>query len=236
MRRQGFSLLELLLASVLMGSLFLVVLALGNSSITLRERERARGRLADELSLTATVLARELYTVGYRLTGQALALSPDSQGDSLQGWFLCEAGMEELCGESLGQIRGTGYAVDQGALRWGACTGAGCAPSPDNPVLGGDEVRVEAFRVAYLEGDAWKRQAQAVNLGQEGASPKVSALALYLLASAPVRGGAPAFTPGSTLIYPPGLSPSLLELPAVANDGRLRAEKLWIVQTPNLAR
>lgn len=85
MRRHGFSLLELLLASVLMGSLLLVVLALENSSATLRERERARGRLADELSLTATVLARELYTVGYRLTGQALVLSPSSQGDGVQG-------------------------------------------------------------------------------------------------------------------------------------------------------
>ena len=58
MRRYGFSLLELLLASALLGSLFLVVLALENSSATLRERERARGRLADELSLTALALAR----------------------------------------------------------------------------------------------------------------------------------------------------------------------------------
>lgn len=114
MRRHGFSLLELLLASVLMGSLLLVVLALENSSATLRERERARGRLADELSLTATVLARELYTVGYRLTGQALVLSPSSQGDGVQGWFLCEAGMEEICGESMGEVRGTGYEVNQG--------------------------------------------------------------------------------------------------------------------------
>ncbi len=90
--------------------------------------------------------------------------------------------------------------------------------------------------MAYLEGGTWKRQAQAVNLAPEGATPKVSALALYLLASVPVRGGAPAFTPGSTLSYPPGLSPGLLQLPAATNDGRLWAEKLWIVQTPNLAR
>ena len=236
MRRHGFSLLELLLASVLLGSLFLVVLALENSSATLRERERARGRLADELSLTALALAREFYTVGYRLTGQALVLSLSPEGDGLTGWFLCEAGMEEVCGESLGQVRGTGYGVSQGALRWGACTGAGCSPSPTNPILGGDEIQVEAFRVAYLEGGTWKRQAQAVNLAPEGATPKVSALALYLLASIPVRGGAPTFTPGSTLSYPPGLSPGLLNLPPAAGDGRLRAEKLWLVQTPNLAR
>ena len=174
--------------------------------------------------------------MGYRLTGQALVLSPSSQGDGVQGWFLCEAGMEEICGESMGEVRGTGYEVNQGALRWGACKGEGCAPLPNNPVLGGDEVQVEAVRVAYLEGGTWKRQAQAVNLRPEGASPKVSALALYLLASVPVRGGAPAFTPGSTLSYPPGLTSSLLELPGAPNDGRLRAEKLWIVQTPNLAR
>lgn len=74
-------------------------------------------------------------------------------------------------------------------------------------------MQVEAFRVAYLEGGTWKRQAQAVNLRPEGASPKVSALALYLLASVPVRGGAPAFTPGSTLSYPLGLPPAFWNFP-----------------------
>jgi len=236
MRRHGFSLLELLLASVLLGGLLLVVLALESSSAALRERERARGRLADELSLTATVLAREFYTVGYRLTGQALVLNPNAQGDQVQGWFFCETGMEEICGESLGEVRGTGYGASGGVLRWGACTEAGCAPTLNNPVLGGDEVRVEAFRVAYLEGATWKRGAQTVSLGAQGASPKVKALAFYLLASVPVRGGAPAFTPGSTLDYPPGLSSSLLALPPTTEENRLYGERLWIVQTPNLAR
>ncbi len=237
MRKPGFTLLELLIALAILGLLLTAVLGFTASTGRVERGARARALLAEDLSLAATVLAREAYLAGYRVQGEGASLA----GGRLLFRFLCEKseegeegkkGMEAYCSQgSMGKVRTVGYEVRGGTLYWGTCHDPGCAPAINNPVMDG----VEAFLFAYQAGGGWTASPVTVSLGAGGATPRVQALAFYLLARAPVRTGAPAFTPGSAVEWPPGLR-SVFPLPTPPADGHPRAERLVVVQTPNLAR
>ncbi|GBD18237.1 MAG: prepilin-type N-terminal cleavage/methylation domain-containing protein [Thermus sp.] len=235
-RNHGFSLVELLVALAILGLLLGAVLAFTQSSSRLERGQRALALLAEDLSLTATVLAREVYLAGYQMqAGNPLVVQG---GNTLTLRFFCEGGMEIFCSTAtMNQVRTVQYKLDGGTLYWGVCPGVTCTPTATHPVLDG----VLHFRIAYLSGGNWSATDLTVNAGPQGTNPKVEALALYLLVQSPLRTGARGFTPGDTIAWttvPNGNSlKAQLDLPSSAGgDGRPVAERLVLVQTPNLMR
>lgn len=234
--RLGFTLLEILVALAILGILLGAVLAFTQSSSRLERGQRALALLAEDLSLTATVLAREVYLAGYQIqAGNPLVVQG---GNTLTLRFFCEGGMEIFCSTAtMNQVRTVRYKRDGGTLYWGVCPGVICTPTTTHPVLDG----VLHFRIAYLSGGNWSTTDLTVNAGPQGTNPKVEALALYLLVQSPLHTGAGSFTPGYTIAWntvPNGNSlKAQLDLPSSAGgDGKPVAERLVLVQTPNLMR
>lgn len=232
---QGFSLLELLVSLGILGLLLGAVMAFTESSTRLERKQRALAVLAEDLSLTATVLAREVYMAGYRVSsGTALAIN--GAGTTLTLRFFCEPGMEIYCStSSMGKVRTVQYILQGSTLYWGTCDGTSCTPTSTHPVLDG----VLHFRLAYRSRGSWGSSSLQVDTGTNGPSPKVEALALYLLVQSPLDTGAGSFTPGSTVAWngiPDGESLKReLNLPSSAGEeGKPVAEKLVVVMTPNL--
>ncbi|MFN4233101.1 prepilin-type N-terminal cleavage/methylation domain-containing protein [Thermus sp.] len=235
-RNRGFSLVELLVALVILGLLLGVVLGLTQTSSRLEKGQRALALLAEDLSLTATVLAREIYLAGYRVDNGTL-LYVESHHFILR--FFCEEGMNIYCPDSMmNKVRTIMYSFNKsGTLLWGACEGATCTPSATHPVLGG----VVRFGVAYRTQGVWSRQSLTVQGSNHGVSPQVEAMAVYILAQSPLRTGSGSFTPGSTVSWasiPDGQElRSLLNLPlSLKSEGKPMAERLVVAQTPNLMR
>lgn len=249
-RKGGFTLVEVLVALAILGLLLGVVLALTQGSARLERNQRALALLAEDLSLTATVLAREVYLAGYKVSsGTPLALTTTSGSDEIRLLFFCDpknptdpkdTGMEIYCStDTINAVRRVGYRLADGTLYWGACKDSNCTNFQMNhPVMEG----VEAFRVAYRSGGNWSRDTLTVSAGTSGNNPKVEMVAIYLLARSPLRTGASRFTPGSTVEWstaPDGASlQGVLGLGSLtpSNDGHPRAERLVVVQTPNLMR
>ena len=225
MRRAGFTLVELLVSTAILGAVLAVVLASTAASGALQREERARSSLEDALSLFATVFAREVYPTGYRVSASGtalLALEVSDTGDALEGRYLCEAGMRHLC-EGAGSVVQYTYRLKEGVVEWGDGSGY-------YPALGG-EFQVEAFRLAHRRGGSWERSPLTLKVGD---GERVQALALYVLASFPSKRST-AFTPGSAVTWPEGLSLDTFGVGGAPLEGaRVWAERLVVVPVPNL--
>ncbi|MDM7324170.1 MAG: prepilin-type N-terminal cleavage/methylation domain-containing protein [Thermus sp.] len=234
----GFSLIELLVALTILGLLLGVVLGFTQTSSRLEKRQRALALLAEDLSLTATVLAREVYLAGFRLqTGNALEISGNGS-PTLTIRFFCEPGMELYCPTtSMNSTRSVSYRLQSSTLYWGACSGENCQPTADNPVSEG----VLVFRIAFHSGAGWSKSPVVVNTSVTGATPRIQAVAIYLLVQSPLRVGGTRFTPGSTVTWDTVPDGSTLESILVSgidslNDNYPLAERLVVIQTPNLSQ
>ncbi len=234
----GFSLIELLVALAILGLLLGVVLGFTQTSSRLEKRQRALALLAEDLSLTATVLAREVYLAGFRLqTGEALEIS-GGESPTLTIRFFCEPGMELYCPTtSMNSTRSVSYKLQSSTLYWGACSGESCTPAANNPVLEG----VLAFRIAYRSGASWSKSPVVVNTSATGATPRIQAVAIYLLAQSPLRIGGTHLTPGSTVTWNTlldgnNLRSTLLESVNSPNNNYPLAERLVVIQAPNLSQ
>jgi len=246
--RRGFTLVELLVTVAVLALLLGIAARSLSASALLERRVRPQALLADEASLLASALSRELFVAGYGMdSGTALDLkkgTAQGEEDALTLRYACEAGMEGLCfAEGVGRVKAVRYKAEGGILSAGIClspaaTGLPACGTDGLPVLGRAlEGEVEAFRVAYRPpGGGWTRDDRTTSMSSGVPQAKVAAVAVYFR----LRGkgtGAQAFTPGAGLAFPDGLSLSTFGLSSAAlSDGRPRAERLVVALTPNLSK
>jgi|GEM_PF-141798 len=247
--RRGFTLVELLVTVAVLALLLGIAARSLSASTLLERRVRPQALLADEASLLASALSRELFVVGYGMdSGTALDLkkgTAQGEEDALTLRYACEAGMEGLCfAEGVGRVKAVRYKAEGGILSAGIClspaaTGLPACGTDGLPVLGRAlEGEVEAFRVAYrAPGGGWTRGNRTVTMASGTPGDKVAAVAVYIRLKGKAKTGARAFTPGASLAFPDGLSLSTFGLSNTAlTDGYPRAERLVVTLTPNLGK
>ncbi|MEZ0348092.1 MAG: prepilin-type N-terminal cleavage/methylation domain-containing protein [Thermus sp.] len=245
--RRGFTLVELLVTVAVLALLLAIAARSLSASALVERRVRPEALLADEASLLASALSRELFVAGYGMNaGDALGLQAGGTGeDTLLLRYACEAGMEGLCfAQGVGKTKAVRYRVESGALVGGICfvpaaTGLPACGTDDLPPMGRAlEGEVEAFRVAYrAPGGGWTRGNRTVTMASGTPGDKVAAVAVYIRLKGKAKTGARAFTPGASLAFPDGLSLSTFGLSNTAlTDGYPRAERLVVTLTPNLGK
>lgn len=245
--RRGFTLVELLVAVAVLGLLLVVAASALSSSALVERRTRPQALLADEASLLASALSRELFVAGYGMaSGVALDLQQGTSGeDALTLRYACESGMEGLCfAGGVGKTKAVRYAVAGSALQGGICFSPSAAGLPSCgtdglPSLGRAlEAEVEALRVAYRDpAGSWARANRTATMASGVPNNKVAAMAVYFRLKGKARTGGQSFTPGSGLAFPDGLSLTLFGLSDTAlTDGYPRVERLVVALTPNLSK